>query len=153
MLNGGREPTRRPALQAQGALIISGSLWCNTSDWSRVREGGKSLIKQIISRWDESRLHFRAPSLNVGSPAEVSCGSSVSSPSVECLQALDGLWVTASASSPVRMFMHLEVFYYIFILLTHMSSYCCWWVWYKNVEYSFGWSLIIFVFYLIVAQA
>lgn len=54
LLYGGREPTVARPCKAQGALIISVSVWCFTSDWSREQEGGKSLIKQIISCWDES---------------------------------------------------------------------------------------------------
>lgn len=64
-----------------------------TSDWSREQEGGKSLIKQIISCRDESGSISEPPPRTF----EVSCGSSVSSPSFECLQASDGLWLTLTS--------------------------------------------------------
>lgn len=78
---------RRPALQAQGARSFQPLSGAKTSDWSREQEGGKSLIKQIISCRDESGSISEPPPRIL----EVSCGSSVSSPSFECLQASDGL--------------------------------------------------------------
>ena len=125
----GRKGQRFHCAAAQGpggaSLITSVPPWYNSSDWRRESEGGKSLIKQIISCWGREQLHFRAPSLSPGRPWRrfpCAAGRSVSSPSSDCVQGSE----SPSPPSPVRMFMHLEVFYYIFILLAHMRSYCCW---------------------------
>lgn len=43
-------------------------LGAKACDWSRKRDGGKSLIKQIISCWGREQLHFRAPLLERWKP-------------------------------------------------------------------------------------
>lgn len=77
--------------------------------------GGQSLIKQIISCWGRERLHFRAPPPHPPLP--------LPRPVLQ-----EKLFQSPSPSSPVSMFVHWEVRFYIFILLAHMRSYCCWWV-------------------------
>lgn len=64
LLNGGRGATVGRPWRPR---VPFWSFPCTTCDWPREEEGGKSLIKQIISCWGREQLHFsRAPSLNPG---------------------------------------------------------------------------------------
>lgn len=53
--NGGREPPPGPRGYPGNRSLSSGEHGC---DWLRKQDGGKSLIKQIISCWGREQLHF-----------------------------------------------------------------------------------------------
>lgn len=69
LLNGGRGATVGRTLQGPGVpWWFEPLLGAKACDWSRKRDGGKSLIKQIISCWGREQLHFRAPLLECWKP-------------------------------------------------------------------------------------